>query len=261
MNLPIYQVDAFTRRVFGGNPAAVVLLEEPLPEETMQNIAAENNLSETAFVLPDGDRFQIRWVTPTVEVDLCGHATLASAHILFSEGIVAADSVRFETLQSGPLFVTRSGELLSLDFPARESRPLPPPVGLAETLGAVPTEVYQSVRDLLAVFEDEATIAQMKPDFQRLEQLEWFAVIVTAPGLRSDFVSRFFGPKVGIPEDPVTGSAHCVLVPYWADRLGKSRLHALQISRRGGELFCEHRGERVIISGHAAGVLKGTISF
>jgi len=257
MKLAIYQVDAFTDRRFGGNPAAVVLLKTELPDSTLQAIAAENNLSETAFVLPAKDHYLLRWFTPCLEIDLCGHATLGTAHVLFRTGAARGDSVRFET-PSGTLTVAREGDLLSMDFPARPAEPVDCPPGLAEALGARPVEVHDA-RDLMAVFEDEEQVAGMAPDIAGIAALEAFAVMVTAPGRDADFVSRFFAPKAGIPEDPVTGSAHCTLVPYWAERLGKRELHARQISKRGGELFCEHRGDRVILRGRVADYLHGEI--
>jgi PhzF family phenazine biosynthesis protein len=258
MELAMYQIDAFTDRLFHGNPAAVVLLESELPDATLQAIGAENNLSETAFVLPRGEHYDLRWFTPVLEVDLCGHATLASAFVLFGGAESEAVSVRFET-RSGRVSVQRSGDLLTLDFPARRAEPAECTAPLIEALGACPVEVHGS-RDLMAVFETEDQVARLAPDFARVAELDAYAVIATAPGRDVDFVSRFFAPKVGIDEDPVTGSAHCTLVPYWSHRLGKKRLHALQISRRGGELFCEERGERVAISGRAVEYLRGRIS-
>ncbi len=255
--LQIFQVDAFADQVFKGNPAAVVLVEGELDDAQMQSIAAENNLSETAFVTPGGEAFGLRWFTPTLEVDLCGHATLASAYVLFETGLAEGGQVSFETL-SGCLKVEREGDWLSLDFPTRRPVPGTVPAELSMVLGASPSEVLQS-RDLLVVFEEEETVAQLEPDFAGIAALDAFAVIVTALGNEVDFVSRFFAPKAGIPEDPVTGSAHCTLIPFWADRLGKSKLRARQISKRGGDLKCENRGERVIISGKAVEYLRGEI--
>jgi PhzF family phenazine biosynthesis protein len=257
MKLPIYQVDAFSGRLFGGNPAAVVPLEKFLRDEVMQAIAAENNVSETAFPVRDGDGYRLRWFTPALEVDLCGHATLATAFVLFETGAVTGDSIRFET-RSGDLTVTREGDLLGMDFPARPPSPAPCTDDLVAALDAWPAEVMVS-RDLMAVFDDEDTVRGMSPDMGKIEALEAFAVIVTAPGRECDFVSRFFVPKAGIPEDPVTGSAHCTLVPYWAERLGRTELRALQVSRRGGELLCEHRGDRVFLQGRAVLYLSGEI--
>ncbi len=259
MKIPLYQVDAFTRKAFSGNPAAVCILKSWLDEAVLQDIAAENNLSETAFLVPKSrSRYELRWFTPAVEVDLCGHATLASAFVIFSLIDTGLPSVGFETA-SGLLSVSQSGELLSMDFPATKAVPTDPPLFLSDALGINPEEVYTS-RDLLVVFENELNIKAMNPDFERLKQIrEAFAVIVTAPGENCDFVSRFFAPNAGIPEDPVTGSAHCTLIPYWAERLGKNELHALQLSKRGGELFCEHLKDRVRISGHAVLYSKGEI--
>lgn len=257
MELAMYQVDAFTGRLFGGNPAAVVLLESELSDSNMQEIAAENNLSETAFILPQDGVYRLRWFTPKVEVGLCGHATLASGFVLFEIGAVEGDSVSFET-KSGTLTVSRDGELLCMDFPALPPRRVARTNQLVTVLGSQPTEVY-AARDLMAVFENEEEILALKPDFIKLALMDPFAVIVTAPGKEVDFVSRFFAPKVGIDEDPVTGSAQCTLIPFWAKRLGKRKLHALQLSKRGGELFGEDLGERVMIKGRAVEYFRGRI--
>lgn len=259
MRIPFYQVDAFSSRIFGGNPAAVCLLQSWLDDEILQAIAAENNLSETAFLVPKGkSRYALRWFTPSVEVDLCGHATLASAFVILSFLEPAWLSVDFETI-SGQLAVTRSGELLSMDFPSRKPEPAVAPPLLSQALGETPLEVLSS-RDLMAVFKDEETIKEMKPDFEKLKQLkDIFGVIVTARGRKYDFVSRYFAPGIGVPEDPVTGSAHCTLIPYWAEKLGKEHLRAYQLSKRGGEIFCRYHGERVQISGQAALYAKGEI--
>ena len=258
MQYPIYQVDAFTGRVFGGNPAAVVLLNEWLPDETLQAIAAENNLSETAFLIFGKYVHSLRWFTPKLEVDLCGHATLATAFVLFESGAVDGESVRFET-KSGVLTVRKQGELYAMDFPARAPRPVSCTDEIVEALGRRPKDV-RAARALMAVFEDEDEVRGLAPDFARLSAVHDFAVIVTAPGREVDFVSRFFAPNAGIPEDPVTGSAHCTLVPYWSKRLEKPKLHALQVSARGGELFCEDRGERVTMAGRAVSYMEGSIT-
>ena len=258
MKLPLYQVDAFTGRLFGGNPAAVVPLEEWLPDTILAAIAAENNLSETAFVLPRQDPAPLRWFTPAVEVDLCGHATLATAHVLFQHLLPGRDRVAFST-RSGTLTVTRQGELLSMDFPARPASAVQISADLVAALGARPSEAYRA-RDLMAVFDSESAVRDLQPDFERVSALDTFALIVTAPGTEVDFVSRFFAPAKGIPEDPVTGSAHCTLMPYWAERLGKTRLSARQLSRRGGELYCTLRGDRVDIAGRAVEYLRGEIT-
>jgi len=257
MKLPIFQVDAFTDRVFAGNPAAVVLLQEWLPDELLQAIAMENNLSETAFVVPRGGSFDLRWFTPKVEVDLCGHATLASAHVIFGKGDVPGDQIVFESA-SGTLTVRREEDLLAMDFPARPPHRIADDPELSAALGAAPRELH-AARDLLAVYGSQAEVEALQPDFAVLSALDAFAVIVTAPGDSCDFVSRFFAPAVGIPEDPVTGSAHCTLTPYWSARLGKSTLNARQVSARGGELRCELRGDRVVLKGRAVEYLRGEI--
>lgn len=258
MRLPIYQVDAFTGELFRGNPAAVVPLESWPDDRLLQAIAAENNLSETAFFRADAGEYRIRWFTPSTEVDLCGHATLAAAHVLFRHRGVKETTLRFRSA-SGPLTVERDGELLALDFPSRPpvQVDVPPPLGAA--LGREPVVVLKA-RDYLALYETEAEVRSLKPDFGRLGTIrDCTGVIVTARGVDADFVSRFFAPQAGIDEDPVTGSAHCTLVPFWSARLGIRRLRALQVSPRGGELFLEQRGDRVTIAGRAVGYLQGTI--
>lgn len=257
MKIALYQVVAFTSRVFAGNPAAVCPLEAWLPETTMQAIAAENNLSETAFFVGRGGEYAIRWFTPATEVDLCGHATLASAHVILSVLEPGLPAVRFSS-QGGPLRVLRQAELLALDFPSRAPVPCAPPPELAAALGRAPREAWQA-RDLMAVYDSEDDVRSLRPDMARVAALATFAVIATAPGSDCDFVSRFFAPSKGVPEDSVTGSAHCTLVPYWAKRLGRSSLRARQVSPRGGELLCEDRGERVLIAGRAVTYLTGTI--
>lgn len=250
MRIPYFQVDAFTDRVFGGNPAGVCLLEQWLPDDVLKKIAGENNLSETAFVTPRGDEFELRWFTPTREVDLCGHATLASAFVLFEEQKTAGKEIRFHT-QVGVLSAVRDEAAVVLDFPAWQAEKTGVPAALADGLGWIPREVHKT-RDYLAVFGDAGEIEGLTPEMTQLAKLDCLGVIVTAPGRDCDFVSRFFAPGAGIPEDPVTGSAHCSLIPYWSARLGKKRLHARQLSARGGELFCEDRGERVGIGGRCA---------
>ncbi len=258
MKIPIYQVDAFTLGPFSGNPAAVCPLDTWLDDDTLQGIAAENNLSETAFIVASEAGYDLRWFTPTVEVDLCGHATLASAYVVLNHLQPDLDSVTFETV-SGPLVVTRDGDRLSMDFPARVPTPAGISEALSDALGEPPSEVHLS-RDVLAVYDDEAIVRRLSPDQAGLLSLdEGFGVIVSARGKSVDFVSRFFVPKAGIAEDPVTGSAHCTLVPFWAERLGKSKLVAHQVSSRGGELHCEDRGDRVIISGRCTLFLTGSI--
>jgi len=258
MNVPIYQVDAFSSKLFGGNPAAICPLSEWLPDATLQSIAAENNLAETAYYIRKNGGFHIRWFTPGVEVDLCGHATLAAAHVIMEirkeakQGRVAFDS------KSGELVVTRESDLYALDFPTRAPVEATFDEKLFEALGAKPTVVL-AARDYLCVFDTEAEVRAVKPNMDKLAVIDRFATIITAPGTDCDFVSRFFAPAQGVPEDPVTGSAHCTLIPYWASRLGKTKLFARQVSTRGGELWCEHRGDRVTIAGRAVKYLEGTI--
>jgi len=257
MRIPIYQVDAFTGRVFAGNPAAICPLERWLPDATLASIAAENNLSETAYLVKAQSGYELRWFTPAVEVDLCGHATLASAWVLFHELGLLAPTISFHT-KSGELVVERKGEMLEMDFPARPPQTVPVDPGLLRALGGNPKTVL-AARDYLVEYETEAEIRDLKPDLGALAKVDRFAVIVTAKGQEVDFVSRFFAPARGVPEDPVTGSAHTTLVPYWAEKLNKDVLHARQISKRGGELYCQMRGDRVRIAGRAALFLRGEI--
>jgi len=258
MRIPVYQVDAFASRVFTGNPAAVCPLEQWLPDQQMQAIAAENNLAETAFFVKNGEGYNLRWFTPTVEVDLCGHATLASGFVIMNHLTPAAKSVQFST-QSGKLIVTRDGDLLSLDFPTRVPLECQVHPELVAAMGGEPQTVL-AAREYLVVYGTEDEVRSLTPDMNMLARVDHFAVIATAPGKDVDFISRFFAPKQGIPEDPVTGSAHCTLIPYWSKRLGKKKLHAYQASPRGGELWCEDRGDRVTISGKAVQFLQGMIS-
>lgn len=257
MRIPIWQVDAFAGRVFGGNPAAVCHLESWIDDGLLQSIAAENNLSETAFLVGGSGRYRIRWFTPTKEVDLCGHATLASGHVIFEKLEPGRLNAVFDS-RSGPLTVAREGDLLALDFPARPAEPVDPPPELMQGLGGRPREVL-AAGDYLVVYGGEDEVRGLSPDYESLMELDLRGVIVTAPGHDVDFVSRFFAPGYGIPEDPVTGSAHCTLVPYWSKRLGKKTLHSLQVSERVGELYCEDRGERVKIAGRVALYLEGSI--
>lgn len=254
----IYQVDAFTGKLFAGNPAAVVPLDRWLPEETMQAIAMENNLSETAFFVPRGGGFQLRWFTPAVEVDLCGHATLASAHVLFNHLDFAGDRIEFHT-RSGQLDVARSENGYVMNFPADQVAPAEVPPALIEGLNAAPLEVYQGREDYLVVFETQSNVAELQPDFSRLKALGGRGVIVTAPGYVVDFISRGFFPNAGVDEDPVTGSAHTTLTPYWTKRLDKKTMTARQISARGGELQCTLKGDRVELAGQAVTYLQGKI--
>ncbi len=258
MKIPYYQVDVFSDRLFKGNPAGVCLLPSGwLSREVMQSIAFENNLSETAFVVKQGDGFGLRWFTPSIEVDLCGHATVAPAHVLFAEIGLNADRIEFET-KSGIVSVAKGKDTLILDFPSRAPTQCENPTELEKVLGKMPSEVWRS-RDYLIVFEDEDDVRSVNPDFERMRQWDCLGVIVTAPGKSADFVSRFFAPAAGVNEDPVTGSAHSTLIPYWAKRLGKKDLHALQLSLRGGELFCQDDGDRVKIGGRAITYFRGEI--
>ena len=258
MELDLYQVDAFAEDVFNGNPAAIVPLFEWLSDDLMQKIAMENNLSETAFFVRKGEYFELRWFTPESEVDLCGHGTLASAHVLYEHLGYTDPAVVFET-RSGRLFVDREGDLYSMDFPSWPVRPIQVTERVSKALGARPTELYMGERDMMAVFDAEGVVRDMTPDFRLVSKLDGMCMICTAPGLDYDFVSRTFVPEQGIPEDPVTGSAHCTLVPFWAARLGKSVLHAYQASRRGGVLDCEDLGDRVKIAGKAVTYMTGSI--
>jgi PhzF family phenazine biosynthesis protein len=259
MKIPIYQVDAFADKLFSGNPAAVVFPDSELPDATMQSIAAENNLAETAFVLADGDNFQIRWFTPTVEVDLCGHATLASAHVLFNHLEYSGDVIAFLS-KSGELRVRQEDNILYLDFPADTIQAAELTPGIGNGLGDRPIELYKGRDDYLAIFDSEKTITSLQPNMNTLGKIPSRGIIVSAPGETSDFVSRFFAPQSGVPEDPVTGSAHTTLIPYWSKRLGKKHLQARQISKRGGELICRDLGTRVEIGGRAVTYLVGEIS-
>lgn len=259
MELDYYQVDAFAEDVFSGNPAGVVPLYEWLSDELMQSIAEENNLSETAFFVKKGEYFELRWFTPEVEVELCGHATLASAYVLYTFLGYDDPAVVFET-KSGRLFVDREDDLYSMDFPAWAVREIQVTERVATALGARPVELYMGERDMMAVFEKEEDVVNLKPDFRLVSQLDGMCMICTAPGLDYDFVSRTFVPEHGIPEDPVTGSAHCTLVPFWAERLNKTTLYAYQASRRGGVLDCENLGDRVKIAGRAVTYMQGQIT-
>lgn len=258
MKLEIYQVDAFTKEVFKGNPAAICPLDEWIDAELMQKIALENNLSETAFFVKKDDVYKIRWFTPTFEIDLCGHATLASAFVIFDVLKLESEIVKFHSHKSGKLTVEKNGDLLILDFPSRPPVVCDAPEGLVEAFGKTPQEILKS-RDYFLVYENEQEVLDIAPNFSRLLDIDAHGFIVTAKGENSDFVSRFFAPEVGVFEDPVTGSAHCNLIPYWAERLGKNELFARQISQRGGELFCELKGDRIKIGGNAVLYLKGEI--
>jgi PhzF family phenazine biosynthesis protein len=261
MVLPLFHVDAFTDRPFAGNPAAVCLLPEPRDERWLQRVAAEMNLSETAFLVPRPDGFQLRWFTPEVEVSLCGHATLAAAHVLWeTHRLAPGDAARFHTL-SGLLTAERRGGDIELNFPARPAESCEDEHGLAAALGVKPAFVGKNGLDYLVVVEGEAAVRQLRPDCVRLAALPVRGIIVTsrADGGGFDFVSRFFAPAVGVPEDPVTGSAHCCLGPFWARRLGKTDLTAFQASPRGGVVRVGVRGDRVLLAGRAVTVLRGEL--
>jgi PhzF family phenazine biosynthesis protein len=263
MTYTLYQVDAFTKRCFEGNPAAVVPLDRWLSDATLQAIAQENNLPETAYFVPEGNGFRLRWFTPAAEVDLCGHATLASAWVLFHKLGYHESVIHFQTLGGG-LRVSRHGERLRLDFPALHARPVVVSHELVKAVGAQPELVLES-RDLLFVYQSPEQVRKLRPEMPILEKLVPFGLIATAPGLTEgpdacDFVSRFFAPAKGIPEDPATGSAHCTLAPFWAGRLGKTTFHARQISPRGGEIWCSLNDDRVYLEGHAVLYLEGKIS-
>jgi len=259
MKLDIYQVDAFTSEPFHGNPAAVVPLENWLPDETMLAIAAENNLAETAFFVKDGDAFELRWFTPTVEVPLCGHATLASSYVIFNELNHTAEKITFKTGRRGDLSVARDGDRFVLDFPAYPMKEIEP-IEMLRTAEFPPTRYFESQDDMLILIMDsQKTVAELEPDMSKVASLPYQEVIITAKGDDCDFASRMFAPKIGIPEDPVTGAIHCSLIPYWAGELGKNKLFARQVSARGGELFCELADDRVKIGGNAVLYLKGEI--
>lgn len=256
--LKIYQVDAFTSELFGGNPAAVVPLDAWLADEMMQQIAMENNLAETAFIVNEPDGYRIRWFTPAVEVDLCGHATLAAAYVFFNELSHAGNSISFHS-RSGVLTVTRNGNELMLDFPKDEMKEIPLSADIISAFAEKPVTAFKGKTDYMIVFGSEAEIAAMVPDLPKINAFPGRGIIVTAKGNDVDFVSRFFAPQSGINEDPVTGSAHTTLTPYWSAQLGKKTLKALQISPRRGELTCTMQGERVLIAGQGRLYLKGEI--
>ncbi len=262
MDLQIYQLDAFTSQLFTGNPAAVVPLDEWIDDSLMQQIATENNLSETAFFVPKnktGDHWHIRWFTPAVEVPLCGHATLASAAVIHREFSPSSWPIKVESA-SGQLFIDVDGDAFVLDFPANAAVPAGMPAGLPEALGTTVEECFGTEGFTLMTLPDETSVRTLNPDFSKIVSITKDGIIATAPGESVDFVSRFFGPGVGIDEDPVTGAAHCILTPYWSKRLGRKKLKARQISHRGGELGCELRDDRVLLRGHAVFYLKGELT-
>lgn len=261
MKLKIYKVDAFAAKAFEGNPAAVCALEQWLPDAVMQQIAMENNLSETAFFVFENSQFIIRWFTPKVEVDLCGHATLASAHVLFNHLGYPEDTIPFYSPKSGHLPVTRSGDKYILNFPAAPLSPVPDKEPVLSSLNTHVLEVYKGSTDYLALLENEEAVRSFQPNFNLIAQSECRGIIITAPGKEVDFVSRFFAPLAGVNEDPVTGSAHTMLTPYWAQKLNKQELTAFQLSTRGGKLWLQLQGNRVLISGTAQTFLTGDIEF
>ncbi len=257
MRIPIYQIDAFTARRFAGNPAAVMPMDHFLDDATLQAIAAENNLAETAFLVPEGGDYHLRWFTPVVEVPLCGHATLASAAAVMERLEPGRGSVVFHSM-SGPLTVNRTASGYVMDFPARPSEPIPTPPGLAEALGVVPVEVVSDTFNYIALLRSAQAVREVAPDIAALARMDCSGVVVTAPGDGIyDFVSRYFAPAKGIPEDPVTGGAHCALAPYWAKRLGKTAFRAYQASPRGGEIVCRLAGDRVELEGSCVFYLEG----
>ena len=253
-----FEIHSFTDEVFHGNPAGVCPLDEWIPDEMMQQIAAENNVSETAFFVPNQESYELRWFTPKTEVDLCGHATLASAYVLFEHLGYDQEVIKFVT-QSGELLVRKFGSSIAMDFPSRPGIPTTVPDGLFEGLGIRNAEVLKA-RDYLVVLDNEEDVWAIEPDFDKLATVDCTGIIVTAPGEEVDFVSRFFAPKVGVPEDPVTGSAHCTLAPYWSKCLGMTDLSARQLSARGGELACRLVDDRVHIAGRAVLYFKGFLS-
>ena len=258
MNIPIYQLDAFSENPFGGNPAAVCVLESWLDDDTMQKIGQENNLSETAFIVNKSKgQYDIRWFTPSTEMKLCGHATLAAAYVVFNFLETDIKKVSFDS-KSGILTVDKKDDLLILDFPSTPPEETTIPLVLIKALGVIPETAYSS-RDLLVLVKDEETVRGLNPDFGLLKELDYVGIIVTAKGDNSDFVSRFFAPNVGINEDPVTGSAHTTLIPFWAEKLGKDKLHAFQVSSRRGELWCELKGDRVKIAGKVCLIIQGEL--
>lgn len=260
MNIPLYQVDAFASEVFKGNPAAVCPLDHWLDDETLQQIALENNLSETAFVMGGDEGYEIRWFTPAVEVALCGHATLAAAHSMMTELGHEGDTISFRSRQSGVLTVTRTTDGYTLDFPSDDPQPAVLLPALQEAIDAEILECLKGKTDYMLVVADEATLVSLKPNFHLMKQAEARGVIVTSKGDEHDFVSRFFAPQSGIDEDPVTGSAHTLLGPYWAEKLGRSSMRAAQRSSRGGELGVEVNADRTLITGGAVTYLRGTIT-
>lgn len=259
MKIKIFQVDAFSETLFSGNPAAVCILEKWLPEDLMQNIAMENNLAETAFVVKENENYHIRWCTPKAEVALCGHATLASGHVIFNHLNENKKEIIFQS-KSGKLKVRREGKDLILNFPTDNIREIEIPENISEAIGLRPVGAYMGKTDYMLIYQDQAQIEKIQPDFRKLKETKARGIMVTAPGKESDFVSRFFAPAVGVDEDPVTGSAHTSLIPYWSKKLGKTELSAIQLSSRRGYLKCKYLGDRVEIGGQAVTYLTGEIA-
>ncbi len=261
MKLTLYQVDAFTDHVFGGNPAAVCLLEEWLESALLQKIAQENNLAETAFIVQQNSSFELRWFTPETEVDLCGHATLAAAYVLYNHYGYLENTIRFNSPRSGELLVTKEVDgFMTLDFPRDQIIALQNDTAITKAIGLTPQRTIKGKTDYLLIYNSQQEIEAIQPNFHLLNQLDCRGVIISAQGEHVDFVSRFFAPQCGIPEDPVTGSAHTTMIPYWSKVLGKTKMTARQLSKRGGELLCKHLGERVKISGKAVLYLVGEIT-
>jgi PhzF family phenazine biosynthesis protein len=256
--IPYFEVHSFTDEIFHGNPAGVCFLKAWIDNDLMLQIAAENGLSETAFIVSKDDHYELRWFTPTVEVDLCGHATLASAYVLFEHLEYAGDAIDFQS-QSGKLTVWRDDDFIVMDFPSRPAKPSQIPEHLSQGLGR-DVETVLKARDYVVVFEDETIVRTLQPDFSELAQIDSEGVIVTAPGDDVDFVSRYFAPQEGIDEDPVTGAAHTTLTPYWSERLGTTELRARQVSERGGDLWCKQMDDRIYIAGHAVLYAKGFLN-
>jgi len=260
MKQKIYQIDAFTTKLYGGNPAAVCILDSWLDTELMQTIAAENNLAETAFAVNKNDHYELRWFTPEIEVDLCGHATLATAYVIFNYYGFTENTLRFISPRSGELLVQKNKEgLLTMDFPTDDLINVPEQLNISKAIGKQPLETYKGKTDYMLIYESQVEIEAIAPNFHLLNELDCRGVIVSSKGNDVDFVSRFFAPQCGIPEDPVTGSAHTTLTPYWSEKLNKKILSAKQLSERGGELECEFHGDRVKISGHGVCYLVGEI--
>ncbi len=260
MKQKIYQIDAFASALFKGNPAAVCVMDAWLSDDVMQSIAQENNLAETAFTVLENDRYTLRWFTPETEVDLCGHATLATAYVIFNYYGHKENTIRFHSPRSGELIVSKEdNDLISLNFPADDVKTVPPHDEINHAMGKTPLKTFKGKTDYLLVYASEDDIKDLNPNLFRLSQVDCRGVMVSAPGKTTDFVSRFFAPACGVPEDPVTGSAHTTMTPYWAKELGKSKLAAKQLSKRGGELQCEFLGDRVKLSGYAVPYLSGEI--